>query len=139
MPVVASVVFPDVVEAFTGYLRDELGDRGYTVTVATQVPTTRPAQLVRVLRTGGAHHPDPGVPVEQAQLTVECWAATQAASHDLAQISRALIFASRGTVTGVSRVEEVGGPAYLPDPLSDDPRWTFTVWVTYRGAPEPGS
>lgn len=133
------VVFADVVEAFTGYLRDELDDRGWTVTVATQVPTSRPAQLVRVLRTGGVHHPDQNVPVEQAQLTVECWAATQATAHDLSQLSRALVYASRGVVDGVSRVEEVSAPAYLPDPLSDQPRWTFTVLVTWRGAAESAS
>lgn len=134
------VVFPDALEAFTDYLRDELnGWRGWTVTVGTQIPTTRPAQIVRLLRTGGTHHFDPGVPVELVQLTVECWAATQATAHDLVQIARALVFASRGTVDGVSRVEEVGGPGYLPDPLSDQPRYSFTVQVTWRGFTESGS
>ncbi len=136
------VVFPDVVEAVTLYLRGELAGRGFTTTVATDVPTTRPAELVRVLRTGGVHHADPGVPVEQAQITVECWAqAGQGDAHDLAQLCRALLFAARGVVEGVlfCRAEEIAGPAYLPDPLSDDPRYTLTVLLTVRGDPEAGS
>lgn len=133
------IVFGDVVEAFCDYLRDELEDRGYTLTVATQVPTTRPATLVRVLRTGGVRNVDFGIPTEQAQLTFECWAATQAASHDLAQTTRALVHASRGVVDNVSRIEEAAGPGYLPDPLSDVPRYSFTCLVTWRGATEPGS
>ena len=141
------VVFPDLVEAVNDYLRDELADRGWTLTVGTRVPTAGAGTLVRVVRTGGGHDFDPGVPTEKANLTFEAWAATQALSYDLVKIVRALVNVMPGVVTGVRRVDEVGGPGYFPDDFSDQsfrdidtyPRWRFTVQVTHRGAAEPGS
>lgn len=141
------VVFPDVVEAYVDYLRDELDDRAWTLTVGTVIPEAGPGTLVRVLRTGGTHHNDPAVPVEQAILTVEAFDPSKATAHDLAQICRSLVLASVGVVDNVRRVDEVAGPGYLPDDFSDRsfrdiysyPRYTFTVAVTWRGTRESGS
>lgn len=134
-------MFPDVVAAVATYLREELAARGFTVTVATEVPHVRPTQLVRLVRTGGPRHDDPGIPTERAQITVECWADTEALAHDLAQVSRALVGALAGVVEGVMfyKVDEVAGPGHLPDPLSDQPRYIFTVLLTVRGEAEAGS
>lgn len=133
------VVFGDVVEALIGFLGTELTARGYVAPVTALIPRTRPNSFVRVHRTGGFHNSDPNIPNERAQITVECWAATHAGSHDLAQITRGLIYSSPGVVDNVQRIEEVAGPGYLPDPLSDHPRFTFTVLVTWRGWVETGS
>lgn len=133
------VVFGDVEAALIDFLNTELSARGYVAPVTSLVPRTRPSSFVRVFRTGGGHNLDPNIPNEEAQVTVECWAGTHSGSHDLAQITRGLIYSSRGVVNNVQRIEELGGPAYLPDPLSDHPRYTFTLLVTWRGWAEPGS
>ena len=81
------------------------------------------------------------MPTERAQVTVEAWAASEQAAHDLSQTVRAVLHAARGDIEGVRiyRVEEVAGPGYLPDPLSDQPRYSFTALITARGAAETGS
>jgi hypothetical protein len=131
------VVFPDVVAALCDWLRTELDGRGYTgIHVGVEVPTVRPARFVRLQDTGGTRNTDPGVPVADKQVTVEAWADSQAAAHDLAQVCRGLVWASLGSVTAVTvyRVVEVAGPGYQADPLSDQHRYTATFLISHRGS-----
>lgn len=131
------VVFPDAVAVTIGYLSDELGDRGSEAEVVKDVPDPRPDVFVTILRSGGVRQT---VVSDNAVLIVECWAQTSADAHDLAQLCRALLHAMPGTTQAgvpIYRVDEVGGPVDLPDPLSEQPRYTFTVQVHLRGAVEP--
>lgn len=136
------IVFPDATLLFADYLRDELADRGYTgLHVGTRIPNPRPAQFVRVLRTGGTQR---NVIVDETQLTVECWASSEKAAQDMAQLARALIVAARGQVldgTPVYRVVDItgpgslpSGPVHTPDPLSGQERYSFSMLVACRGA-----
>jgi hypothetical protein len=131
------VVFPDTIEALCDWLRVELDARGYTdIHVGTRVPDTRPTRFVRLLNTGGTRNTDPGVPVADVQITVEAWADSEAAASDLAELTRALVWAARGDATSVTiyRVVEVAGPGHQPDPLSNQHRFTMTVLVAVRGS-----
>jgi hypothetical protein len=131
------VVFPDVVAALCDWLRTELDGRGYTgIHVGVEVPATRPTRFVRLQDTGGTRNVDAGIPVADKQVTVEAWADSQAAAHDLAQLCRGLVWAARGDATAVTvyRVVEVAGPGYQPDPLSDQWRYTATFLVSHRGS-----
>src|SRR5690606_15009119 len=97
------------------------------VPVRGKVPDPRPDSFVTVRRTGGVRQ---SMVSDAAQLTVECWASSDEAAHDLAQTCRAILLALSGSTVDdvpVYRVSEVGGPALLPDPLSGQPRCTFTV------------
>jgi hypothetical protein len=129
-----SLLFPDAVAVTSTYLRAGLAAAGQAVPVVLRVPNPRPDKFVRIQRTGG---PEVFTRVmDGAQLTVDCWAATDADAMDLAQLSRKLIHDMAGTVqSGVSvhRVVEFGGPSDLPDPVSESPRVTFTVQVQMRG------
>jgi hypothetical protein len=123
------VVFPDAAAVVTTYLTDAL-----TVHVGTLIPKPRPTSFVYVRRVGGTAR---DVVIDDATLAVECWAATQAAAHDLAQTARAELHALAGDVVDgvtVFRVIDIAGPADLPDPVSDQARYTFTVAVAVRGA-----
>lgn len=125
------VVFPDTVSAVCAHLGSELAARGYAgIHVGRLVPAVRPSVLVQVNRTGGTRNGDPSVPLEQAQVTVDCWGPSPAAAHDLAQLARAL---ARST-PGAYRVDEISGPADVPDPLSNQPRFRATYLITVRGA-----
>lgn len=130
MTIAPSVVFPDAAAVASGYLRPRLADP-----VGTLVPTVRPPRFILVRRLGG---PRRNVVVDAPMLGIECWAESDEAAADLAQVCRAHLHAMTGSVQGgvaVYRTAEAGGPASLPDPLSDQPRYTFTVIIEMRGAP----
>lgn len=105
------------------------------VPVSTKVPNPRPVTFVIVRRVGGTRA---GLVADEALITVEAWADTDPAAHDLAQIARARLGALEGTVAGgvtIYRVGESSGPQDLPDPDSNQSRYTQTFTVTVRGTP----
>lgn len=127
------IAFPDVEEILVNYLQARLVAHGDTATVHDAVPNPRPPRFVTVVRVGG---PRRNLFVDSASIAVECWAATPKQAHDLCQLTRGLIHAAVGTsVAGVQvyRVDEFSGPVRLPDPESQQPRYTMTVSVSVRG------
>jgi hypothetical protein len=133
------LVAPDAVDLICVWLRTELPNLPdqNAVPVTRGVETPRPPEFITVRLLGGAGR-DPALPVvDRAIVAVEAWAGTVAAAHDLAQNARAVVHAAQGVVhrgIQVYRVVEAGGPVELPDPISAQPRVTFTVelWVRIR-------
>lgn len=128
MPI-PTVEAPDIVGSVVAYL-----DAALTPPVSSKVPTTRPAEFVTVRRTGG---PMATRVSDQPQLTVECWAADDIRAYDLANEVRALLRAmadgtKRATNTVVYKYQEFSGPAYLPDPNSEQDRVTWTCSLHAR-------
>jgi hypothetical protein len=122
------IVFPNAEGKVAGYLRTVLGEQ-----VENRVPNPRVGTFLVVRRVGGVTET---IVSDAASLAVEAWDETDAAAHDLCALARAWILALPGEVlagTPVYRVDEIAGPANLPDPLSDHHRWTFTVAVHLRG------
>lgn len=123
--------FPDGVAVVRAYLRDALVARGEDVPVGARVPNPRPARFVRLERIGGTRL---DLVTDRPRIDVHCWASTEAAAMDLAQLARALLFAMPGWRGAVAYdVAEVGGPNTLPDPESEQPRVVFAVEVSLRG------
>ena len=123
-----TVVFVDAEAILCGYLEDRVG-----VPVQTEVPNPRPASFVRVIRTGG---PRLNQVADNPQLTIEGWAATETAAHDLLQLARSHVHGLAGTVQGdvaIYRVNEFAGPANFPDPETGQARYSFTVQIAMRG------
>lgn len=128
-------VFPDGEQLLIDWLRHYDDD----VQVEPTVPNPRPARWVRVRRVGG---PRRDLVTDQPLLVVEAWDDDDADARDLLQLTRARVDAIEGQVfdgVTVYGVTEVGGPGSLPDPTSDQPRWTFTVQVALRGRYLSGS
>lgn len=124
------VIFPDAEHVVLDFLHDELGD----VDVGNFVPKPRPERFVLVRRLGG---PRMNEVADNAMLGIEAWGENLGDAQDLIQWCRALIHSMSGQIVAgvtVYRVTEIGGPAQLPDPLSDQPRYVFTVQVAMRGA-----
>lgn len=124
-----AVAYPDAVNVAISWLTDQLG-----AIVLPRVPNPRLAEMVVVRRTGGVRL---NLVADDAVLTVEAWAASDEAAHDLAQEARGYLHAMRGEViegVTVYRIADVGGPAFLPDPDSDVPRYTFSVSAAMRGS-----
>lgn len=125
---IPAVTFPDAVALVVGYLSDEIDADVYK-----RVPTTRPAEFVTVARSGGVVS---NFVVDNAQLSIDCWAERDDDLADLMAEVRGLVLAMHGVVVDgaqVYRVIEVGGPADIPDPVSDMPRMRWTVQVQLRG------
>jgi len=127
------IVFPDVAAAVIAGLEAELAARSNTTPVRSRVPDPRPATFVRVRRIGG---PRRNLVVDDATVVVEAWAADEASGHDLAQLCRGIVHSFAGSTiadTTIYRVDEIAGPGLLPDPVSEQTRWTFTLQISARG------
>lgn len=127
---IEAVVFPDVEALLVRALPDLVG-----VDVMTRVPPTRPDSFVRVKRVGGT---TPNRVTDSSVVVVECWAKDEVAASYLARLTRAYVFALAGAeIDGdfVRRVREVAGPQAFPDPVSETPRYQFTVQIDTRGEP----
>lgn len=123
-----AIVYPDAVDVAITWLTANLGP-----IVLPRVPNPRLSQMVIVRRTGGARL---NLVADNPTLTVEAWAQTDEDAHDLAQEARGYLLAMRGEVIGgvtVYRTADVGGPGLLPDPLSTQSRYTFSVSAAMRG------
>lgn len=128
------VLFPDITDRVVAEIQSRLAERGDTVPVRTLVPNPRPARFVTVRRIGGARL---NLVADNPTITIEAWGTDEADAHDLCQLARTFVYAMRGTVhdgVGIYRIGEFGGPANLPDPLSDQPRYSCTMTVACRGA-----
>lgn len=122
------VLFPDATLVVVSHL-----DENLTPPVYSKVPTTRPASFVVVRRVGGVRRNEV---TDEPMLTVECWASTDEAAADLAALAFAHIDDMPGqTIEGtpVYRITDVSGPQYLPDPESQQPRYSFTFIAAMRG------
>jgi hypothetical protein len=122
------IAFPDAERLVIDYLTPLVG-----VPVSLTVPNPRPAAFVTVQRVGGARL---NLVADDPTLAIEAWAASPTAAKAVLGVARAHLLAmGRQAVDGVPvyRVAELGGPAYLPDPDSDQPRYTLTVQVALRG------
>ena len=119
-----AIVFPDAEGILVSALKARL-----TVPVVTKVPATRPASFVRLVRVGGGRA---NLVTERPIIVFECWAATGPAAERLSALVHAHVFALAPDT--VRRVREVAGRQSFPDPLSESPRYQFTVQIDTRGA-----
>ena len=128
---------PDATALMIAWLRQELPtipDQS-EVGVYRAIPDPRPGAFVTVRLVGGAGVDEQVHVLDRVSLAIEAWANRVEQAHDLAQNARAVALAARGVVLGstqVYRVTEFAAPVELPDPLSDQPRVTFTVELTLR-------
>lgn len=122
------VRYPDATAVMVDFLRPLVG-----VPVVSRVPDPRPPAFVRVRRTGGLRQ---SIVADRARLDVHFWAASEESAVDLMALCRAHILAMGGTrgATTVYRVREVGGPQWLPDPESGQPRYAIAFELSLRGS-----
>lgn len=132
------IVAPDVETLIVQYLTGRYAaiPAYATIKAYTKVPATRPALFQRVLRTGGVRRQ---IVIDNAQITLESWGNDAIAAVNLAQLTRGLMFAiDRVTYAGSTyqfyEPQEFSGPANLPDPDSDQERYTQTFSVGVRGS-----
>jgi len=119
------LVTPDVEAAVITWLKNGLGSLADKV--ATKVPTTMPARMVKVSLTGGSRR---DMATDVTQVTVECWGPDEPATSLMARTSHGLMSSAAKMTAGtvfVRKVEPVGGVQNFPDPDTNKPRYQFTV------------
>lgn len=125
-----AVLFGDIEDALADYLNGQLTPLVYD-TAPKELASKLPFFVVS--RIGG---PKSTVVTEDATISIESWAAGYKAAHDNAQLARQAIHQLRGQTIGgihIIRIQEFSGPARLPAPESNKPRYVFTVSVRARG------
>ncbi|MFJ2906867.1 hypothetical protein [Streptomyces sp. NPDC087212] len=127
-----AILMPDALAVVTGYLRSALAAAGEPVPVVSRIPSPRPPRFVRVERLGGLQQ----TPVsDRPRLDFHAWGETESDAHDLCALVRALVGVIPGVQGGVTvyRVNEVGGPQWLPDPESGQARYAYAAEIHMRG------
>ena len=129
------IVYPDVEAVVVSYLNAEFVSRSESARASTKVPNPRPTKFLRVQRTGGVGD----FVVDRAQLTIEAWANKATDAIALMQLVRGLMHAiDQVTYSGSTyqfyAPQEFSGPANLPDPDSEQERYTETFSVGVRGS-----
>ena len=122
----ANALSSEICASLTGYLREVTGVR-----TATRVPAELPDELVQVMRTGGALL---NRVVDQAQITVTCWATTVGRGIELGTQVRQALARSSAELPLVRGCSEISGLYYDEDPETRRPRYSLTVSVTVRAA-----
>jgi hypothetical protein len=119
--------WPDV----TLLVREWLAANLSGIAIGTQVPAEN-IPSIRVQRVGG---PRTQV-LDVARVLIECRHSTEGYAYAVVADVRDLMRRIPGSHDEgvVSGVEEIGGPAYLPDPVTAQPRYTLTCLVHVKPA-----
>lgn len=128
------ISFPDPESVLTSFLTAQNVSGTFAgVKASTQVPNPRPNEFVRVLLVGGFQET---LVTDVPRLVVEAWGNSKSRAQGLAARCRSLIdAAARDGVMGSAtllRVNVVSRPANLPDPDSNQYRYTATYELALR-------
>lgn len=128
-----AIEFSDIEAAAVARLASDLATRLPSCKVAASIPSPRPDEFVTVRRVGGVAT---SLVVDAPAVAFECWSSSGSAAAALAALVRAIVRSWQGEDVGgltVYKVQESAGPASLPDPVSHQPRYTFTDVLHVRG------
>jgi hypothetical protein len=126
-------LFPDAAERIADAIQvRHRASFGSQLATTNRTPSPRPSEFVKVIGVGGVRRDQV---TDVPTLAVEAWASTRSRAAALAQEVRAVMASLEGaTFAGytVQAVTEYAGPGDLPDPLSDQSRYTATYAIAIR-------
>jgi hypothetical protein len=121
------IAFPPAEKWVVAFLKSRSERDGRKV--ATKAPSTG-TRYTRVSRVGGAAR---DLVTDSPMILVECFADDGVTAEADVRVDRALMMAAARLSDDVTRVQDVGGPSFLPDPDTHLPRYQFTVQLDMRG------
>ena len=129
------VDFPDPEGVLCAFLTAQNVTGTYAgVKASTKVPAVRPARFIRAYSVGGF---DQNMVTAVTRFAVEGWGTTESVAQGLcARAVAQIVTSARAGVMGsttVTSVNVVSRPQNLPDPDSNQSRYTATVEVAMRG------
>lgn len=132
----ATVVFPDIITL----VRARTAAAGFTGDIFSRIPDDRETRTAFIVatRVGGTARNEV---TDEPVLTIEAWATSEEASHDLCQEFRAYLHGLPEPATAdnpIYRITELAGPSFFPDNDTPDPPrdlHRMTVQFAVRGVP----
>lgn len=132
-------IFPDAEQLAIEILYASVSDAGgpfesyLPVDVGTELPSEPTYPAIVVSRVGGV--PTERHRLDHANIQFDVWADTKPAAHDVAQIARAVLHRAEGKIFStpscvLTGVEDAFGLAWQFDTVSNQPRYTFAVYLT---------
>jgi len=133
------IVFPDVEQEAGDHLTAAFAasEAFSDVRAAGRIPSRRPRRFVRLRATGGQQLT---INVDQPTLVVEGYADTDTDAAEITNLAVAILMqAGRDRQLGRAAVVSpgvavIGRPQNLPDPLTEQARYTATITVALRGS-----
>lgn len=123
-------VAQDVEALIHEYLTPTLATLGASVPVVTVLPKTLPSRFVQVMLDGGSRR---NHVTDSAVITIRSWGSNKVDSRALAGLAYAGLLAwPTESSSPVRRTVSIGGPAWLPDPETNRPRYQATVSLDLR-------
>lgn len=127
------IAFPDAESFSVAFLKAQFTERDIATRVGTKLPKAHTAadSFVRVSRSGGVSR---DIVTDSPMILVECFGPDTVTASDTAKVTRALMLAAARLSDEVTRVQDSGGVAFLPDPDTGQPRYQFVVALDLRGS-----
>lgn len=123
------IVARDAEGAAVAFLKAQLAARGDSAGVGTKFPARGSQRFVRVVRAGGVSR---NLAYDSPRLVFECSGSSTVAAERLCALVRGLVLAWARLDETVTRVQDAGDMAYVPDPDSGQDRYQFAVEVDLK-------
>lgn len=122
----------DIEAVIHAYLPPLLSELDATVPVVTRLPASLPARFIQVVLDGGTRR---NRITDSQTVTVRGWGRDKVDSRTLAGLAYAGLMAMpehASSSAAIRRAVSIGGPAWLPDPETNRPRYQATVSLDLR-------
>lgn len=130
------IVAPDAGGRAVAFLRAQFLAHGDAAKTATKFPAGSSAtaiaarkRFVHVMRVGGTTR---DIAYDQPRLVFICSEQSEAAAERLCALTRGFVLAWARLSDDVTRVQDAGDMAYVPDPDSGQDRYQFAVQVDMK-------
>lgn len=125
------IVAPDAEGAAVAFLKSQFASRGESAGVGTKFPAAGSQRFVRVSRAGGVSQ---NIAYDTPRLVFECYGSSTVTAERLCALTRGLVLAWARSSDAVTRVQDAGDMAYVPDPDTGQDRYQFAVQATMKMA-----
>lgn len=123
------IVAPDAEGRAVAFLKAQFASVSDTAKVGTKFPTAGSQRFVRVVRAGGLTK---NIAYDSPRLVFECSADSTVTAERLCALTRGFILAWARLSDDVTRVQDAGDMAYVPDPDSGQDRYQFAIQVDMK-------
>lgn len=118
------IVARDAEGAAVAFLKAQFATVGDSAGVGTKFPAKGSQRFVRVSRAGGVSR---DIAYDSPRLVFECYGSSSVTAERLCALTRGFILAWSRLSDDVTRVQDAGDMAYMPDPDSGQDRYQFAV------------
>lgn len=123
------IVARDAEGAAVSFLKAQFTALGDAAKVGTKFPAAGSQRFVRVVRAGGVTK---DIAYDSPRLVFECSGSSSVNAERLCALTRGLVLAWARLSDVVTRVQDAGDMAYVPDPDTGQDRYQFAVQVDMK-------